>query len=1040
MKLSSLSIARPVATLVLALAVAVLGVFSLVQLPVNLLPDITYPLVKVYVTWRGATPEEVEDSIATLIERRMATVDGLDYLESQCTEGMYSLSVNFSYDVDRDIAYQDVLAKMGLVRKNLPSDAEEPQIIKADPSQLPVMDLMVSSKQMDLTRLRTWVENSLQDRFTAIPGTAGSEISGGRIREIRVLLDPERLLHYRLPASVVAQRLRDENLEILAGRVTAGRQEFAARTTAEFQSLDEIRATPVTTDRQGNVVYVRDLAQVEDSYRVQRVMTRLAGVEGVKLSIFKQAGANTVAVEEGVRRRLDEIKGDLPADVKIGVIYDQADYIRASLAGVRDAALTAAILVVLVSAFFLVGWRRVLVVAITLPVSLLATSFVMKYAGFSLNIFSLGGLIVSITVLLDNCVVVVENITRVQAEDSDEKEPVVRGAVEVTGAVTVATVTFLALFLPFLLVSGLTSLLFRELVLVVATAIVASLAVSVTLAPTLMKLLFPGTRRTVVVGPVARMSEALMAGLFKRYEPVLAWSLRWRGTVLLITAALFALGMVMLQRIGSEFLPEMEDGQIIIKLKMPTGTAVDETASVIEKIEAAVKDVSGVERYSALVGGRALGLVTTEAPNEGEVNLQLVPRAKRVLTTPQFVQKLSATIGQNVKTPGARIKVMHSKVKGIRSVGDFDVEAEVYGPREMPIEDLARTAQSLMGEVRGVPGLANADISLDVTKPEYQIVVDRQRAAAYGLSASQVAGGVRSMVDGLVTTAYKDEGYTYDIRALLSEEQLTGIQDLTELILAGPGGSPLRLRDVAQVVPGIGPVQVDRKNQLRVLKVTGMAEGRPVGDVNRDVAAVMARAELPPSVFIRYGGQAATIAQEFRSLALILTMALFLSYVILAVQFESWSIPFIVMARVPLTLVGLTMALWLTGTPIGVTVMIGIIILAGIEVNHGVLLLAVIGQRRADGDTVAEAIHTATRLRLRPILMTAFVGVVGLLPLALAIGDGTETLRPMAIAVIGGLLFSLFLTFVFMPALYSLMEGSRRPEATPADGVQSQPD
>lgn len=1038
MKLSSLAISRPVATLVLTLAVVALGVFSLVQLPVNLLPDITYPLVKVYITWRGATPEEIEDSIATVIERRMATVDGLDYLESQCTEGMYSLNVNFAYDVDRDIAYQDVLAKMGLVKKNLPADAEEPQIIKADPSQLPVMDLIVSSKQLDLTRLRTWVENSLQDQFSSVPGTAGSEISGGRIREIRVLLDPQRLLHYRLPASAIAQKLREENLELLAGRVTSGRQEFVTRTPAEYRSLEEIRATPAATDRNGNVVYVRDLATVEDSYRVQRVMTRLAGVEGVKLSIFKQAGANTVAVEEGVRRRLEELKGNLPADVTIGVIYDQADYIRASLVGVRDAALIAAILVILVSAFFLVGWRRVLVVAITLPVSLLATTFVMKYAGFSLNIFSLGGLIVSITVLLDNCVVVVENITRIQTEHPTEKEPVVRGALEVTGAVTAATVTFLALFLPFLLVSGLTSLLFRELVLVVATAIIASLLVSVTVSPTLMKLLFPRAGQSLQLGPVARMSEALMAGLFRAYEPLLAWALRWRGAVLLLTAALFAIGLFMLPRIGSEFLPEMEDGQITIKLRMPTGTAVEETASVIARIEDAVKNVKGVERYSSLVGGRVIGLVTTEVPHEGEVNLQLVPRVKRSLTTPQFVQKLNESIGKMVKTPGARIKVMHTKVKGIRSVGEFDVEAEIYGPREMPIEDLARTAQTLMADVRDVPGLANADTSLDVTKPEYEVAVDRARAAAYGLSAAQIAGSVRNMIDGLVTTSYKEEGYYYDIRVLLSEKLLTGIHDVSELLLAGPGGNPLRLRDVADVVPGIGPVQVDRKNQLRVIKVTGMAQGRAVGDVTRDVQAVMARAELPPGVSIKYGGQAATIGQEFRALAIILTMALFLSYVVLAVQFESWSIPFIVMARVPLTLVGLTLALWLTHTPIGVTVMIGIIVLAGIEVNHGVLLLTVIGQRRAEGATVAEAIRAATRLRMRPILMTAFVGVVGLLPLALAIGDGTETLRPMGIAVIGGLVFSLFLTFVFMPALYSLMEGGRRHEATPADGAPSQ--
>lgn len=1023
MNLSLRAISRPVSTLVLFLAVVVLGVFGLVQLPVNLLPDITYPLVKVYVTWRGATPTEIEDSIATIVERRMSTVDDLDYLDSSCTEGLYTLNVNFDFSADRDVAYQDVLAKMGIVRKNLPPDAEEPQIIKADPSQLPVMDLIATSTTMDLTRLRTWVENSLQDQFSTVAGTAGSEVSGGQVREIRVLLEPERLQHYGLTTGVITQKLRDENLELLGGRVTSGRREFLVRTTAEYASLNGLRQMAVTTDKDGRTVYLSEIARVEDAHRDQRVITRLGGREGVKISIFKQAGANTVQVADAVRGRLDEMRATFPPGVELAVVYDQSEYIHASLNGVRDAALIAALLVVLVSAFFLVGWRRVLVVAATLPVTLLATFFVMNIAGFSLNIFSLGGLVVAITVLLDNCVVVVENITRLQMEHPEEKSPVARGAREVTGAVTAATVTFLALFLPFLLVPGLTSLLFRELVLTVATVIVASLVVATTLSPTLMALLFPaGVPAGREDRGIARLSWLAMNRIQRAYEPMLTSALRYRAVVLISTGILFVVGVWMLPRLGSEFLPQMDDGQIIAKVRMPTGASLAETAAVLNRIEAAVKDLKVVERTSTLVGGRTVGLVTTELANEGEVGIQLVPRSRRDAGTMEYIDRLGAVVAKAAQTPGARIKVMHAKVKGIRSVGDFDVEAELYATRETPLEDLAATAQKAMATFRDVPGLTNPDTSLDVTKPEFLILVDRQRAADHGLTAGQIAGAVRAMVDGVVATEYKEGGYYYDVRAMLSESQIRGSRDIEEIVLPAPRGGTLRLRDVATVTPGTGPVQIDRKDQVRVIKVTGMAQGRSVGDVNRDAAKSLASLELPPGFMLKFGGQAQTMAENFRALAIILVMALFLSFVVLAVQFESWLQPLIILVRVPLSLVGMTAALWMTGTPLGVTVMIGVIILAGIEINHGVLLLTVINQLRDEGIQSAEAVRAATRLRLRPILMTALVGIVGLLPLALGLGDGTETLQPMAIAVIGGLVFSMFLTFFFMPALYMTLE------------------
>jgi len=1027
MKLSLLAIRRPVAVAVMMLAIAVIGVFGYSQLPTNLLPEITYPLVKVYISWRGATPEEVETDLADPVERQMATVDDLDYLESSSTEGLYQLLVNFSYEADRDVAYQDVLAKMGLVTKRLPPDIDSPVILKADPSQLPVVDILITSDTMDLVSLRTWADNFLQDQFVTIPGTAGTDVVGGQVREIRVHLDPERLQAFHLSADRIAQRLREENVELVGGRITGARRELVVRTMGRYRSTRDIGNVIIGSDPAGGSLYLRDVAKVVDLHRVQRVMTRLNGQEGVKLSIFKQAAANVVEVSDGVRSKMNEVLASLPPGVHMEVTYDQGEYVRASVKGVREAAIIAAILVMLVTAFFLTGWQRVVTVFLTLPISLLGTFFVMKVAGFSVNIFSLGGLVVAITVLLDNCVVVLENITRLQAEHPDVQTPVQTGATEVGGAVTAATLTFLALFLPFLLVSGLTALLFRELVITVAVVLALSLLVALAVTPMLMARFFPeGKPVAEAHGPVSRASAAAMRSLVRLYRPALRWSLRHPWVVVAVTGVLFAAGCRLLVTMGFEFLPEMEDGLIVAGVRMPTGTPVAVTDQVLQKIEDAVKDDPAVHHVSRLSGGWVWGLVTYEVAERGQVDIQLVPRGRRSLDTPGYVAKLEKTIKEAVKAPGARISVKHAKLRGLRQIGEHDVEVEIYGPRGAPLAELMELAGQVRERLLDIPGLTNHDISLEVNKPEYQILVDRARAAALGVNASQVASTVRTMVDGQVATSYLDSGYYYDVRVMVDDKHWATKEALDNIIVPSSSGSPIYLRDVANVVPGVGPVQIDRKDQARLVKATADALGRTAGEVNSDAAAKLASMALPEGYSWKLGGQAAMIGQEYRSLGLALALALFFAYVVLAIQFESFVQPFLIMIRVPLSLIGVAMGLFLAHTPIGTTAMIGIVVLAGIEVNHGVVLLTAANMLRERGLPPREAIEQAGCLRLRPILMTALVGIVGMVPLALGLHEGTELLKPMAVGVMGGLVFSIFLTLLFLPALYLLFSGHRR--------------
>ena len=1024
MKITEISLKRPVASLALMASVYLLGLLALFTLPVNLLPTIVYPMVKVNISWRGATPEDIENQVAEVVEQKVATVDNLDYISSTCMEGMYELLVNFDFRADRDTAYQDVVAKMGIVRKNLPKEADEPVIVKADPSQLPVMDFLVTSDSWDLIKLRDWTQNFLALYFVSVPGTAGTDVTGGIKREIRVYADPHRMQAKGVSADLLARRLKDENIELSGGRVTTGRKEFLVRTKAEYAGMEEIKNTVVATDKYGKTVYVKDVAEVKDTGDIQRLKTRVSGREGVKLSVFKQVEANTLDVETAIRGRMEEIKSLLPPGVKLAEIYTQGSYIRDANNGVRDAALIAALLVVLITWFFLGTWRRTLVIALSMPVPMLATFFAMRLLDFSFNIFSLGGLILAITVILDQAVIVLENITRHQEEEAEKGGPrsvpdalIALASSEVSRALFFAVMTFVAIFLPFLLVPGLATLLFRELIIIVAVAIASSMLVAITVTPLLAKLLHEehhaGAKRPV--------GDALLENLKEKYRRTLVWALERRAKVMWLTLALFALGLFSFTYVGREFLPRADDGLITVKVKMPSGSSTAETEKALLNIEKKVKELPYIDRYFSLAGGRIWGLVSYEIANEGQVDIYLVPRGERDLTTDEYIARYSDELRQSAKYPGARVKAFHTKMKGIRQEGDYDVEVELYAPKTMDINDLYALASKTMGTIKDVKGLSALDISIDVTKPEYQLLLDRARAADLGFTAAQAADLVKTYVDGKVLSNYKDKGYYYPIRLVVDERALGGKEDIANLPVLGPRNMPVYLRDLGKIIYSIGPVEIQRREQMRLMKVTASVVGADVGKTTEEVYKKVGEMNLPPGVYVKAGGQAKMMADNFKALVTVLLLALFFAYVILTVQFESFVWPALILARIPLSLIGISLAMLVTASPLGVTVIIGVLLLAGIEIVHGVVLLTFIQELMEKGLPLHKAVLEGATLRMRPILMTAFVGIMGLLPLALGIGEGTELLKPMAIAVIGGLLFSLYLTFYFMPAAFTLI-------------------
>ncbi|MFW6163948.1 MAG: efflux RND transporter permease subunit, partial [Planctomycetota bacterium] len=759
-------------------------------------------------------------------------------------------------------------------------------------------------------------------------------------------------------------------------------------------------------------VYLKDVATVEDAHEEARVITRFNAENCVKLSVLKQAEANTVEVAHRVQDRLEELRGQIPSDIQFGVVENQGAYVLAAVNSVRDAAIAAAILVIVVTFLFLGQWRQVVVMVVALPLTLVANFVVMWVAGFSLNVFSLGGLVVAMGVVLDNSIVAVENITRLRREGQEHYA--LRGLEQVGTPILAATLSFLALVLPFLMVPGLITLLFKELVMAVAGIVVISLLMAWTITPLLTDRILRGARPGAARG-LGRLVEALNDGATAAYGWVLRLLLRLRWLVAL--AAVFALvaGVEVARRTGSEFLPKIDDGRIKVKVKMPAGTAVGTVDRILAEVERRIAGDPAIESYFTLAGGKVWGLYTYEIAHEGEVDIQLVPKAQRTVTTDEFIAKLRPIVGK-IPAPGAKTPVMHMKIKGIRKIGEQEVEVKVKGADVLPVYAFA---QKVASELRQLDGLTGVNVSMDMTKPEYRVYVDRAKASALGIPVREVADTLRSLVHGAVATQYRDGSEYYDIRVMVPESQITGKRDLEQLVLKSDSGGQHYLHEIADVRRAVGPVEIVREDQAKQVIVRADSAGISVGEAVRRAEAAVAALEAPPGVYFEMGGQAQMMAGMIRTGYLVLGFAVFFAFVVLAVQFESLRLPLLVLGCLPFCLIGMVCGLSLTGVSVGATVAIGVLIVVSAIANDGTLLLTFAEElRREHRQGAFDAIRNAAMIRMRPRIMTTVSTIAGFVPLALNLGEGGELLQPMAIGAIGGLAFEIGVALFLMPCLY----------------------
>ncbi len=1026
MNLPDLSIRRPVTVLMVFILVVVLGAVSLSRLPMDLLPDLNIPVAAVLTTYEGAGPYEVESMVTRPLERNLATVSHVTGITSQSSTGQSIVVLEFDWGVDMDFAMLEVRERLDLIKGFLPEGAGDPVPVKFDPSLLAGMSLAVSGST-DLAELKRVAEEEIAPRLERIPGVAAVEVTGGLTRVINVDVNQEKLNAYGLSLQNVVQTLQAENLNLPGGHVQSGSLELVVRTLGEFTGVEEISRINLVTPG-GALVRLGEVAEVSDTFREQAGYVLLNGEPAVGLSLSRETGANSVTVSRAVRRELASLRNDLDVGLKIAVIMDEAEFIEETIADLANNAVVGGLLAVLILLLFLRNIVSTLIIGLAIPISLITTFVLIYFGKLSINMMTLGGLALGVGMMVDNAIVVLENIYRFRQEGASLVEAARDGTSEVGMAITASTLTTMVVFLPVVFIKGFVSQLFKELALTVSFSLFASLVVALTLVPMLCSRFL--RLRRAEEGKNEKKPGRFTAGLLRKYRLLLDWALRHRKLTLVLTTAVFFLSLALLSLIGMEFLPQMDQGQFTINIQMPRGTVLAETAAVVEKVDAVLAGIPEIETVMLTVGsGNITGIGGSGgAADRASYTVNLTGRRRR------SVEEIVEEVRRGVAAiTGATIEV-HSASMFISGFGDQRLSLKVKGDDFATLERISGELAALVAQVEGTREVSS---SLEEGRPELRLMVDRAKASTWGLNPYTIAAQIRTAVQGTTATRLRTGGGEYDVRVRLQRENIPKVDDLHGLMLSTPLGATVPLGEVASFITMQGPVSISREDQQRVVTVSSGLVGRDLGSIAREIQEIIDNYWLPPGYSVEIAGEAEQMFEAFNQLFFALGLAILFVYMIMAAQFESLLHPFTIMFTIPLALIGVVWALFLTGHNLSVPAIMGLVVLAGIVVNNGIVLVDYINILRRRGMSTYEAIMQAGPVRLRPILMTTLTTVLGLVPMSLGLGEGAEFRAPMAVTVIGGLTVSTFLTLVVIPVLYASFDAlgarwhrRRRPELT----------
>lgn len=1030
MKIAQTSVNFPVTTIMVALIVIILGAVALTRLPIDAMPDVTSPTISISTNYAKASPLVVEELITRPIEEAVGAVSGVEEISSRSSEGSSSVQVYFAWGTDLDAASNDIRDRLDRILARLPDDASRPSLRKFDLAAMPVVMMGVVS-ELDPVTLRTLIDNDISYRLERVNGVASVNVWGGLTREVRINLDPQKLKSLGISMDSVISRIRASNVNQPTGNIYRGNYQITVRVPGVFENLDELRET-VIAQKGGTSVSLKEIASVEDASSKERSVVRINGEPGIQISVNKQSGTNTVRVAKGVLKEVENINRSVSL-VKVVPLVDQSVYISRSINNVASSVVIGGILAVLILLFFLRNLKSTMVISTAIPISIMATFGLLYFNGFTLNLMTIGALALGVGQLLDNSIVVLENVFRHRELGKEPKEAAIIGADEVTSPIIASTLTSIVVFLPMIFMQGMTGLMYRQLAFVVVFALICSLVTALTLVPMLSSRMLSVSsepkRKDSLRCRIFHATGRILQGMENTYSQGLAWVLNHRGKTLLIAGAALAGAALLSLAIGSELMPVADEGEIRVNLDMEAGTRLEVVDAKMKVLEERLKGIDEIMNVitQAGSGGWASG------SNTGSIRLRLVGKSERSRSDEEVANEIRKRFAG---IPGARIRVRTATSNQMsRFMGGGDrLEIQVRGH---DLEESFRLAGSIQKSIEEVEGVTDANLSRTAGAPEDLIIIDRTKAAELGLSVQQISSVLETALSGSSAGEFVDEGREYPMLVQIKDADQLPLEQLLDLTVVNSAGQSVVLRNVVRVASSQSSTVIERLNQERMIDISANHSGRNLSAVVRDIQARLDKVPLPLGYSVEIAGDYKQQQESFREMLIGLILAIILIYMVMASQFESVKDPMVVMGSVPFAFIGVALILFLTGTTFNLQSYLGIIMLAGIVVNNSILLVDTTNKlRRNEGMPLREAIETAGRRRLRPILMTAISTVLGLTPLAIGMAEGGETQAPLARAVIGGLLVSTLVSLLFIPVIYSFFEGGWRRKLSHPNEVQ----
>jgi len=1003
--LAKFSVKKPVTITMIILMMIVIGAVSYSKLQIDLLPQMDLPYVMVQTSYQGAGPEEIENIISRPLEQTLSTVENIEDIISISSEGSSLILMQFAFNTDMDEIMLQIRERIDIIKGYLPEGTSSPLALKLDPNAIPIVQLAVSSKG-DLYTTQKIAEDVIAPRFERIEGTASASVTGGLEQEVEIVLKEEMIKGYNLSSSYVAQILAAENLNMPGGTVKKGTNELTVRTTGEFKSLEEIKSLPIPLPT-GGTIRLKDIADVSLRNKDQSSITKLNGKEVVQISVMKQSDANTVNVARSIDKEIEKLKAEYP-DLELVTVFNQADYINLAIDNLIKTATQGGILAILILLVFLRSFKTTLVIAISIPFSIITTFVMLFFAGITLNMMTLGAFALAVGMLVDNSIVVLENIYRNRSLGLDRITASVDGTNEVAMAVTASTLTTIAVFLPIVFTGGLAAILFKEFALTITIALLSSLVIALTLVPMLSSKLI-----SVRNLESEEEQEKKHGPIVVFYKKILGYSLRHRFLTILLSIALFVVSVLMVYTVGAEFFPATDEGMINISADLPAGSEIEDIDALLEEIKEAISGIPEIETvFSSAGGGQMYGLGSSSSGSVVVLLKSLDERDRSAKEISDEIRSLTRDI------PGAEISVSESSTM-MMGMTTGAISITIKGD---DMDTLKTIGDDFKRIIERVEGTREVTTSYEDGIPQVQIITDRAIASQYGLTTAQIGSSIANALSGSKVTTYKINGDEIDV--VLKADNVYGesISYLEMLPIQTPMGSTVPLTEVADIKVEKGPISIQRENQVRVLTVSGSVVGRDIQSASNEIEELLKDYEMPLGYSYVFGGEIEQIEETFRDLFLVMLLAIALVYMIIAAQFESLIQPLSIMFSVPLALSGGFIALFVTGLPLNVIGIIGLIILVGIVVNNAIVLVDYINNRRRRGEDRNLAIMKAGPIRIRPIMMTALTTILGLVPMSLGLGEGAELSQSMGVVVIGGLSLSTVLTLVIVPVMYTIFD------------------